>query len=192
MTARTKIKGRMASGALAAGAVALLVAGVVAFSGSVGAIEPTPEPVRLVDAGDWQAELDAKLAEASAEAERLAADEAAAAEAARIEAERVAEVARLEAIRVEAERVAAEQAAQAAQAEADRVAQQSRQQANDGGGNGGGGGQAPPQGNGIPAGAWPLPWVESTDPQNAEGGYYDDSSCSGGSDTFGGVPYCTP
>jgi hypothetical protein len=49
-----------------------------------------------------------------------------------------------------------------------------------------------PSDDGVPAGAWPLPWIASADPQNAQGGNWDFSGCGTGASTFNGVPYCVP
>lgn len=103
-------KGRGIAGAISVLAVAGIIGGAALIGSNMAAAEPTPSPTSTFDPAAFS-EFRETVDAAIAEAERVAA-EAAAAEAARVEAERVAaEAAAAEAARVEAERVAAEQAA---------------------------------------------------------------------------------
>jgi len=116
---------RIASGAVSVALVGGIVAAAFTLGPAFAASQPAPAPTSTFDPASFS-EFRETVDDAIAEAERVAA-EAAAAEAARVEAERVAaEAAAAEAARVEAERVAAEQAA-AEQAARDAAAQQQRQ-----------------------------------------------------------------
>ena len=101
---------RIASGAISVALVGGIVAAALTLGPAFAASQPAPAPTSTFDPASFS-EFRETVDDAIAEAERVAA-EAAAAEAARVEAERVAaDAAAAEAARVEAERVAAEQAA---------------------------------------------------------------------------------
>lgn len=162
------IIGAIAVGGASVGGVALVNANA---DQAPAAVVETAEPVDVASlpytnglAGEQETNAAAVVA---AEQARLAAE----AEAARIAAEQAAQA--------EAERVAAEQAASQETYEPEESSDEPAS-------------EPEPVDNGIPAGAWPLPWIADPNPENAQGGYYDDSGCSGGSDTINGVPYCTP
>ena len=147
---------RIASGAVSVALVGGIVAAALTLGPAFAASQPAPAPTSTFDPASFS-EFRETVDDAIAEAERVAA-EAAAAEAARVEAERVAaEAAAAEATRVEAERVAAEQAAR------DAAAQQQRQAP-----------AAPaPQAPAVPA---PVPAQPGGDQQAGECREYNDAN----------------
>ena len=163
---KTQIAG-LASAAVLVGAVSFGAVSLV--NGANASAEPTPTPTAVAfDYGSipysngLAAEQEAEAA--AAEAARIAA-EAAAAEAARVAAEQAAAA--------EAERIAAEQQAAAEAESFDEPAD-----------------DPAPADDGIPAGAWPLAWVD--DPNAADGGYWDFGACATSASTINGQPYCIP
>jgi hypothetical protein len=169
--------GRVAGGAVAVGAVVAVVAGVYLFGTTAGSAAPAPSASAVSFVAPATGTTENGLA-----AEQEAAG--AAAVAAQAEADRVAAEAAV-AAQAEADRVAAEQAA-SEEATANRAAQEDAEQpipVQE---------SAQPPGDVIPAGAWPLPWIASSDPQAAQGGNWDFSGCPTSAYTFNGVPYCVP
>jgi len=159
--------GRIVGGILAVGIMATVGVGAVAVASAdqqPAAVVQTADPALTIDL----TATDANGLAAEQEAEGAA---AVAAEQARLAAE--AEAARVSAEQAAAEeaaRIAAEQAA-AEEAPAEDV----------------------PADDGVPEGAWPLPWIPSPDPVNApDGGRWDMSGCFTYGETINGQPYCMP
>ncbi len=150
-------------GMMATVGVGVGVVATTANAGQPAAVVQTDDPALTID-------LTGTTANGLADEQETDAAAVVAAEAARVAAE------------AEAARVAAEQAA----AEAERIAaeQAAEEPASD---------EPAPIDDGIPDGAWPLPWIPSPDPVNAPGGgRWDMSNCFGHGETINGVNYCVP
>ena len=154
---------------------AVCVLGVAGFMGVSSAIAANANKPVVIASYTPMAPDGAELAQMKADAEAA-----------------IAEAAAVEAARVAAEAQAAADAAVTAQAAADAAAAQAAADAQAANEAEPDAPAAEPADDGVPAGYWPLPWVASSDPNNANGGDWDMSQCFTSGSTFNGQAYCAP